>query len=156
LFVLGLYAGGLNVPFSGSLSLLSGLLRADAAIASVIADVGRIVIVVDDRCVVGVVNDGHIDVIHGAIVREVATFPPPAQIANSDVTEAIIHAAIKSDVGSPITAMPVIAAVAPTPVTGCPKNAYTRSQDPSAGNPIIVVDAISPITGSPDVAFARA
>jgi hypothetical protein len=156
LFVLGLYTGGLDVPFSGGLSLLSGLLRANAAIAAVIADAGRIVIVVDDRCVVGVVNDGHIDVVHAAVVRETATFPPPPKIANSDVTEAIIHAAIKSDVGPPITGMPVVAAVAPTPVTGCPKNAYARGQDPSAGNPIIVVVAISPITGSPDIAFARA
>jgi hypothetical protein len=127
MFVLRLNTGRLDVLFTSSLSFLDGLLRTNTAIAAVIADAGRVVIVVDDRAVVRIVNDGHIDVVHRAIVGEVPSIPAPTEIANSNVTKAVIHAAIKSNVRSPITNVPVIAAVAPTPVAGGPKYAYARS-----------------------------
>ena len=156
MFVLSLNTGRLDVLFAGCLSFLSGLLRANAAIAAVIADAGRIVIVVGDPGVVSIVNDGHIDVVHGAIVGEMPPFPASAEIANADITEAIIHAAIKSDVRSPITAVPEIAPVAPTPVTWRPKNPYSGSQHPGPGHPIIIIVAVSPIAGRPDIALPRA
>jgi hypothetical protein len=156
MFVLRLNTGGLDVLFAGSLSFLGGLLRAHAAIATVIADAGRIVIVVDDRGVVGVVNDGHIHVVYGAIVGETPAFPASAEIANSDITESIIYAAIKSDVRSPITGVPEIAPVTPAPVAGGPQKPYTWRQHPSAGHPIIIIVAISPIAGRPDIALPGA
>ena len=156
MFVLRLNTGRLDVLFSCGPLLLGGLSRANTAVAAVVADASRIVIVVDDRSVVSIVNDGDIDVVHGAIVGKVIAIPSPTQIANANVTEPIIHAAIKSDVRSPITGVPEIAAVAPTPVAGCPKNADTGSQHPGPGHPVIIVVFVSPIAGRPDIALPRA
>src|SRR3984893_10035627 len=156
MFVLRLNIRRLEVLFSCGPLLLGCLACANAAIAAVIADACRRVVVVGDSGVIGVVNDRHIDVIYSTVVRETAMVPAPAEIANSDVTESIIHAAIEADVRSPITSVPVIAAVAPTPVAGRPKNPYTWRQHPGAGNPIIIIVAISPISGRPDIALPGA
>ena len=155
-FVLRLHTSGLNMLFSGSLSFLRALLRANAAVAPVIANPGRIVIVVGDSGVIGIVNDGYIDVVHGAVVSEMPAFPASAQIANSHVSKSIIHAAVKSDVRSPVTGVPEVAAIAPTPVAGSPKNPHTGSQHPGSGNPIIIIISVGPITRRPDIPFTGA
>ena len=156
MFVLKLNIRRLDVLFSCGPLFLGALSRAHAAIAPVIAHAGRTVIVIGDPGVVGIVNDRHIDVVHRAIVSEAATFPASPEIANSHVTKAIIYAAIESDVRPPITSMPVIAAVPPTPVAWSPKYANAGSQYPSARHPIIIIVAISPIAGRPDIALPRA
>src|ERR1700688_3672041 len=156
MFVLKLNIGRLDVLFSCRPLFLGGLSRANATITPVIADARRIVIVVGNSAVVGIVNDRHIDVVYRPIVGETFAFPASAEIANSHVTEAVIHAAIKSNMRPPITGIPVIAAVAPTPIARSPKNPHAWSQHPGTRNPIVIIVAISPITGRPDITLAGA
>lgn len=75
-----------------------------------------------DHCPIdiGVVNDGGIDVHYRGVVMEETAAPLSAIKSGSPVTIAIIDAAIKSDMRSPITAMPAIDAAGKAPVTGSP------------------------------------
>jgi len=83
-------------------------------------------------------------------------FPTAALVAVTTIAEAVIDPAIISNVRAPIAFVEEEGVVAPTPVSGGPKEADFGSFDPSAGNPIIVVTIPSPITRRPDVAIPRA
>src|ERR1700751_5291075 len=108
--------------------LLARWTHLDSPAAAVVADpVHRDV--VDDRLVVnGNIGDG--DVVHGAVVEEVVVSPIAAFIAAAEVAEAIIHAAIKADVRSPVARVPYVHAVAPSPVSRCPEQAHRRLHRP--------------------------
>ena len=156
LLVLNLGAGHLDVLFASSLTITRRFLGADTAIATVITDARVVYVIVGDAGVVGIVNDGHVDVIDGAVVSETIAIPAPAIVAFADVAVAVVNAAVESDVGPPIAGIPVIAATAPTPIARGPKDTYPRRSDPGARHPIVVVIVVCPIARRPDVAFAGA
>lgn len=81
----------------------TGINSARAAVVTDVADAN----VVDAR-VVGVVDDVDVYVCGGAIVVEVAAVPAAAIKARAGIAEAVINAAVKSDMRSPITDVPVI------------------------------------------------
>jgi hypothetical protein len=108
-----------------------------------------------ERCVVGyrfivdIVNVRHVHVIHGTVVVEGAMIPISALVTNATIAEAIIYATVKADMFTPITAMPGVHVIAPTPVTGSPEEAYFGSHHPGSRNPEVAFISISPIAGSP-------
>jgi hypothetical protein len=83
------------------------------------------------------VHKGDVDVVDRAVVVEVAAAPVAALIADANVAEAVIDAAIVADVGAPIAAVELIAVVTPAPVARRPKGAFVWSLNPRAGNPVI-------------------
>jgi hypothetical protein len=152
--VFPLHAGGLEVMFViPSLLFVSGT-SADAAMAAVIADAidGD---VVDHGAVVDV-DVGDVDVVDGAVVVEVMTSPISAGVAGAHVAESVIHAAVETDVRSPITGMPEIGAFMPSPIAGSPEQADRGGRRPCSRHPVIALRAIGPVAGRPDVSVAGA
>src|SRR5271170_4859111 len=93
-----------NVALVGVGGFLRGGARFDAAGATVVADTvhGDIV---NDRRVVGIVDDGGVDVIHIGVIGEVAAIPAAALIADAAVAEAVVDSAVEADVLAPISLM---------------------------------------------------
>src|SRR5579863_1531703 len=129
--------------------------RGDAAAASVVADVidGHVC----DGFLVHVMHDSDIHVADFTIVEEAITIPAAADVAHTEVAEAVIYAAIEADRGTPVAVIENVAVPIPAPVSGSPQVSGLRRQNPGSGNPVIVVDAVipSPVAGDPDVAVAR-
>ena len=113
--------------------------------------------VVDDRSVIDVSDVCPAHVIDCGVVIEEAMVPVPARIPGSEVAKAIINAAIESDRRPPVTCIPHIPAVVPTPVTRSPKPAHEGRPHPCAGHPVVAVSRVpSPVARGPDVARTKA
>jgi hypothetical protein len=84
------------------------------------------VIVYDDGLVIDIGDVGDIHVGHRAVVEKVAAAPFAAREAFAEVSEAVINAAIESDMRAPIAGIPNIEAVVPTPVAWGPQKANFR------------------------------
>src|SRR4051812_39554890 len=91
------------------------------------------------------------DVIDAAVVIEIPAVPIAAFIAFTEITEAVIDAAVEANVRAPIAGVPKICAAVKPPVTRGPQEARLRRDHPGAGHPKISVRAIRPVTGGPDV-----
>src|SRR5262249_21472200 len=121
-----------------------------AAGTAIVAQVGY-VRVVDHRLGVDVVNRGRAEIVDGAVIAEDAVLPVTALIADAHIAEAVIDAAVKPDMRPPIASMPDIRAAAPAPVARRPEHADDGRLHPGARHPIIALVAPGPITGGPDV-----
>src|SRR5579864_921117 len=77
--------------------------------------------VVNDGLVVDVCDVHAAKIIHGPVVVEAIAVPESAEIADPDVTEAVIDAAIISDMRSPIAGTPDIDTIVPGPITRRPE-----------------------------------
>ena len=108
--------------------------------------------VANDRPIhVGVVNHLGVNVHYGRVVREHSVIPASADEADSAIAKSIINSAVESDVRSPISRMPEIAAGAPAPVTGRPEQSNLGRLDPSTRHPVITIRAIRPISRRPEI-----
>src|SRR5215467_8707214 len=109
---------GFKVAFPSPSLLFMSRTSTDSAVASVIADaIHRDVI--DHSSVV----DMHVsdpDVVDAAVVVEVPTSPVSARIASANIAETIINAAVETDMRSPITRIPDINTLMPTPIARRP------------------------------------
>jgi hypothetical protein len=110
-------------------------------------------VVVNHRLVIDIVNLGHVHVIHRSVVVEIVSPPISALITFSPISIAVIYSAVETHVGSPVTVIPYVCPVVPSPVTGCPQVAGRRREHPGAGNPVIIfiIVAVSPVAGRPDI-----
>src|SRR5579864_5483918 len=111
--------------------------------------------VVDDCSVVGVVDDGHVDIGDGAVVVVVSAAPGAAEEADSGVAESVVNTTVETHPWSPVAPVPNIEAFVPSPVAGGPKQARFRRQYPCAGNPEIAIVSVGPIARDPHIARAR-
>jgi hypothetical protein len=108
--------------------------------------------VVDNRCIhISVPDHRPVHVYCRCVVSEDPTAPLAAGKAASTITEAIVNAAVKAYLRSPIAFMEDIdTAVSPAPISRRPKIARLRSLHPCARHPIVVTNAIPcPVTGRP-------
>jgi hypothetical protein len=104
---------------------------------------------------VGIVNTGaHMP--GGGIIKEMAALPMPTPKTGSVITKSIVNSAVESNVRSPITAMPKVTSITPTPPPWSPKEPYGRRQYPHTGDPVIIVIPPAPIAGAPQVSIPRA
>ena len=110
-------------------------------------------VVVNHRLVIHIVNLGHVHVVHRPVVVEIVPPPVSALITFAPISITVIYSAIETDMRSPVTIVPKISSVVPSPVTGCPQVAGRRRKHPCAGHPVIIfiVVAISPVAGRPDI-----
>jgi hypothetical protein len=101
--------------------LLSGWPSRYASAAAVEADAGDIRIVDDYRFVIDVGDVDDAEIVDSSIVGEDAVVPISALVAYAAIAEPIVDAAVKADVRTPITCVPNIKPVSPTPVARRPK-----------------------------------
>lgn len=76
--------------------------------------------VVEDRLVVGVVNDRDVYSIHGGVVVEAPTVPISTLITGANISEAVVDAAVEADFWPPVAGMPNTYVIFPAPITGRP------------------------------------
>jgi len=146
--------GERSVLLPGEPFLCSVWARVDAAMATVIADVGG---VHDDCLLIDVPDDVDVHIVHAGVIEKVAASPVTASVAGADVTETVVNSAVEADLRTPISSIPKVGAVGPTPVAGRPEQTRCGRFDPCAGHPkITAVVAVAPITRRPDIAFTRA
>src|SRR6266851_5631860 len=156
--VLDLQRGSCDVPFTIRRQFDGRRPRINSASAAIVADPVNVGIVVDHGCAIGVVDVRDIYVVHAGVVEKAIVIPASAFVAETAVTEAVIHAAIKADVFTPVSAAPNVSAASPTPVPRSPQISNPRRYDPGSGNPVVVfvIIVVGPVAGSPNVAIPGA
>lgn len=131
---------------------LCGCSAGSAVVAHVVD--GRIVV---DHCfVVNVGDRGVVHIRHGTVVVKRAVVPIPAFKSAAAIAKAVIHSAVKSNMRSPISAVPNIYAAAPTPISRRPQKSRRWCYYPGTWYPIVIVITVRPIPGRPDVSRSRA
>src|SRR5277367_3162816 len=111
--MLGLRSHGADMALAGVGALLFGLVGFHAASPTIEAH--ACVVVHHYGRVIGVVDDRGVYVAHIRVIGEVSAFPAAALKPQTTVAKAIINAAIKADVRSPIAGVEQKGAAAPTP-----------------------------------------
>jgi hypothetical protein len=86
---------------------------------------------------------------YGSVVGEVSAAPFAADKADAAIAEAVVHATVVADVGSPVASMKDVQAVVPSPIRRSPQVAGLGCGHPGAWNPIVAVVAIGPVAGRP-------
>jgi hypothetical protein len=127
----------------------------NAAAATVVADVVEVGDV-DDAVVIDVVNERDIYVGDGAIVGKDVVVPIAAIVSTAHIAEAIVDAAVETDVVAPIAAMPAIFGTFIVPIRRRPEGSDIGGHDPGSRNPVIAGRGIAPGAWRPDVIFTRA
>jgi hypothetical protein len=107
--------------------------------------------VVDHGSVVDICNMNGADVGDRAVIEIIVTPPVTTLEADTAISEAVVHAAVKPNMRPPIAAVPEVNAVGPTPVAGRPQHAGRRRLHPCAGHPVVVTVIPSPVARRPDV-----
>src|SRR5215469_13623326 len=130
----------------------------ESAGTAVVTDAGDVRVVVDDRRVIGVVNDVDVYVGHGAVVVVIPAAPVTSEEADACVAEAVVNSAVEADGRAPVASVPHVEAFVPTPIAWGPEEAGFRRNHPRARNPevVLVLVFVSPVARGPDVAWARA
>src|SRR6185437_4118150 len=138
-------------------SLLCARSRADASAAAVVADAARMDVVDDGPVDVDIADVGDVDVVHRAVVVEVAPSPLTAGVTVTEVAVSVIDAAVEADLRAPVTGVPAIEAVVPAPPARCPQQADLRGHHPGARHPVVVaiIRIPRPVARCPDVARPR-
>ena len=72
------------------------------------------------------------------------------------IAVAIVNTAVVTDVGAPVAAVPVVAAVGIGPVAGRPKIPCFWRFYPDSRHPIIVVVLVGPVARHPEITIFRA
>jgi hypothetical protein len=94
--------------------------RVNPAAAAVVANAARTA-VINHGLVVSIAYRYRTEIVDGAIVLKRSAAPETTGIADTTVAKAVVHATIKSNMGTPVTAMPQKGAAQPAPVTGRPQ-----------------------------------
>ena len=94
--------------------------RLNTATSSVVADtIHR----VDHRPLVDIVDDGDVHVVYSRVIEELSAIPITSFVADSDVAVTVVNSSVESDVWTPISDIPEVRAVRPTPITRRPEKA---------------------------------
>jgi len=94
-------------------------------------------------------------VCYGAIVIETPVIPITTIVTKAGIPEAVIDAAVVTDVGAPVTRVEEIDAIVKAPPRWSPERTDVRRQNPCSGNPVVAATRVGPITRRPNVIIAR-
>src|ERR1700733_2128462 len=127
-------------------------LGANAAIAAIEAD-SRYADVVHDRFVVDIGEVHGTDVDGRAVIEKMSALPITALVASAAIAETIVHAAVESDLGSPVSGVPNEYGAVGCPISRRPQIAGLRCFNPRTGHPVIILDVITPgpVARRPDI-----
>src|SRR5438445_4493709 len=117
--MLGLYRRWRDMPRTCSRLFLSVRARGDSTHSSVVAHVVYGDVIHDDRLVIDVRNVRH--VVDGSVVEEGSAIPISPRIADTNVAETVVNAAIESDVRTPVALMKNKDSIGPAPITRGPQ-----------------------------------
>jgi hypothetical protein len=109
--------------------------------------------IVDNGLVIDIGNVGRAYVVYFAVVIEPPVIPISALIADARITVAIVDAAVETDLGTPISGIPDVDAVAPAPIARSPEQTDCRDLYPCAWDPVVAIIPVRPISGCPDKTF---
>src|SRR5580658_433309 len=141
-----------DMPFAFVPFLFCSRPCGESSAAAVVAHVAHASI--DDRLGVNVVDDRAVYVHDGGVIEKVSALPVASGEADANVAEAVVNASVKTDVRSPVTGIPGVDAISPTPVTGSPEETSFRRENPGAGYPVVVSIVPSPVAGRPEIAIS--
>src|ERR1700730_17027210 len=154
MLVLTLHRQGCLVPLVHCLFFLPRRTRLNAAMSTVIAD--RPVVVHDHGSVINIRHIGDADVGHGTVVIKLSSAPFPAVKSHARVAETVVNSTVETNVRSPVSCMPQVKPISPSPVSGRPQHANGRDH-PGAGHPVVAVIIVpSPVARRPEIARAWA
>src|SRR6185437_9230962 len=120
----------------------------DAAVSAVVAHAGNSHI--GDAVVVHVVNHSGVHVVHTAVIGEAISMPVAALVAESDISKAVVDAAIVANVPAPVTAVESVAVIGIAPPSGGPQSALVRRYNPGARHPVVPLARVkAPVPGGP-------
>jgi hypothetical protein len=114
-----------------------------------------IVIAAGCGVVVDVVDHRSIHVGDRAVVIENAVIPVSAIVAAAGISKAVIDATVKPDVRTPISTVPAVVTAFIIPIRRCPEGIDPGSHHPCSGHPIIAAVCPAPIAGCPVIVVAR-
>ena len=115
-------------------------------------------IIVDDHCTVDIRIMDHGSIYPGnrGIVTKMAAIPLATAIPYTTITKPIVNPAIKSNMRTPIAAMPAIGATGPAPIARSPQKSYSRRRRPVTRHPVISISIIpGPVTRYPKITVHR-
>jgi len=92
-----------DVPLARITLFFPGRSLVDAAVTAVVADAVRVVI--EDSGIIDIVDNVDVHIVHLTVVEKVSAIPAAAFVTVAEVTEAVIDAAIETNVRSPVTFM---------------------------------------------------
>src|ERR1700730_18254704 len=124
-------------------------------VAAVVADAvnrGR----VDHCCVVYVVDDRGVYVVHRTVVVKPSVVPSSAFITVTEVTVAIADPTIETYMRTPVAIIENEFSATPTPIAWRPKQTDFRSDHPRTGHPVVIIITPSPIPRCPEITVAGA
>jgi hypothetical protein len=121
--MLSLHRHRRDVPLARNSLLPGSGLRLHASISSVVADT---IHGIDNRPLVDVVDDSDVYVVDARVIEELAVIPVTAFVADSDVAVTVVDSSVEADVRTPISDIPEIRAVRPTPISRRPEKADFR------------------------------
>jgi len=146
----GLMASLLNSTF------LPSRTRLNAAVTTVVADTVDGIVIHDNSLVVNIPDVGYVYVGHATVVVEVASTPLATVKTVAGVAEAVINAAIESDMRSPVSHVKDVELFVPFPPSGSPEHAH-GSEHPGTRHPIVALVIVpSPIAWRPQIARSGA
>ena len=105
--------------------------------------------------VIDVPDHGRIHVSNRPVVIELSMVPVTAVVTVAYIPEAIVNAAVETNVIAPESMMILIPATVESPVRRRPERAYIRRNYPHARYPVISRGSIAPIAGSPEIVRPR-
>lgn len=157
LLVLRLSSHGRGMSLTSGGLLFGPRTRGDPTIATVVADPVHRGGVVDDGCVVHVVNVGDVHIVHRTVVIKLPVLPTSTLVAFSKVSVAITDSAIETDLLTPVALIEDVAIATPTPIGWSPEQSRFRSHHPRTWHPvvIVVIVGVSPVAGGPEITFSR-
>jgi hypothetical protein len=92
-----------------------------------------------DRLVIGVGDDGRIHSGNSGIVKEHPVIPIAALVTRAGVSEAVVDAAVITDMRSPISGVPNVPRTLKAPVARSPQQTHSGWDHPGAGHPVITI-----------------
>jgi hypothetical protein len=152
--VVALHRSGRGMVLVGKSFLFGGGSGSDAAMTSVEADVTAMC---DNYLGIDIVKASAPDIAHAGVIKKAPALPVAAAITDAGVAEAVVNSAVEADLRSPVSFVPDIGVISPSPVAGRPEQTSLGCFNPCAGNPeIAAVFGVTPITGCPDITWVRA
>jgi hypothetical protein len=119
MLVLALHRQGRLVPLMHCVFILPRRPRLNTAPSTVVAY--RPVVVHDHGAVINIRHIGDADIGHGTVVIKLPSAPFPAVKSLARVAESIVDSAVEADVCSPVSCVPQVKPISPTPVSGRPE-----------------------------------
>ena len=111
--------------------------------------------IANDRLIVSVMYDCHVDIRHGLIVGKGVADPAPAGETHADISEAVIDSTVEADVRAPIASVKCIHPADKAPIARSPEQAKAWRAYPGARHPVIATGRVTPVARRPQIPFFR-